>query len=244
MRTLLLLLILILPLSAQRFPPGALVSYKIPAAAGGGATSPAVESSSKATAVLGVNTITAAITTAGANRGLFAMIAQGNSSAGPQPVTSVLFNAIEAMTAIPAFVCTDGNFVHVQGYYLIAPSATTANVTVLLGATAGQLSLIVVSVTNMHQTSPLGTAVTNDAVGTTASAVASSAATEIVLSCVMTDAVTITVGTGTSLQEVENIETDTSHGVSWVTGAASVTPTWTLVDSQGWAMSVIPIKPP
>lgn len=245
MRTLLLLLILSLPLSAQRFPPGPLVSYKIPAAAAGGESlAPGVVSSAKATPILAGTTISVSISPSGANRGLFAFIGQGQNAAAPHAVTSVLFNTVESMTAIPAFVCTDGNFVHGQGYYLIAPSVATANVTVILTTPTAQISLIVVAVTNMHQTSPLGTAVTNDASGTTASVVASSATTEIVLDATFTDALTVTVGTGNSLQEVENIDSDTSHAASWVAGAASVTPSWTLVDSQSWVISAIPIKPP
>ncbi len=209
-------------------------------AAGGGATPPGIHSSGKQVPV-NAATISATAGPGGVNRGLFAFIGQGDPDP-PVAVTSVTFNTTETMTAIPSFSASDGSFVHVQGYYLAAPSVASASIVVVMAGTVEQLSLTFVAVTNMHQTVFLGTAVPANGSGTTASTTVSSATSEIVLCTVMTDAVTITVGTGTELQSNENIASDTSHGLSWVAGGTSITPTWTLVDSQGWAISAVGIK--
>jgi hypothetical protein len=177
---------------------------------------------------------------AGANRCLVVWVGQGRSGT-PQTINSVAINAVP-LAVVPSSAASDGNFVHIVAYYLVAPASGTFSISVTLSAAGDQLVAGSMSFSGVDQSVPLNTAVPNNGSGLTASTTCNSGTGEIVTCGVMTDSLNITVGTGTSRFELDSIGSDTSFGGSTATGGTTVTPTWTLDQSTAWAISAVSIR--
>lgn len=100
------------------------------------------------------NSISATITTAGANRILFAGV---HTAPNSDTVSSITHNGV-AMTTNPlGRICTNVYCVHV--FYLVAPATGLQTVTATLSGSTSNKSMTLISFTGAHQVSPLGTCV-------------------------------------------------------------------------------------
>ena len=127
--------------------------------------------------------------------------------------------------------------------YWIAPATGTHDV-VCTYTTGTYLVGIAVSLTGVHQTTPVGTFVKATATGATATVDASSAAGELVIDSLALDSNNApSVGAGqTQRASVDHASTALWGAVSTEPGAATVTMSWALT-SCPWVIVTVPIKP-
>ena len=133
-------------------------------------------------------------------------------------------------------------------WYLLNPPAGPSNIVVRTSAginiTAGAATF-----TNVNQTTPFGTAVTNSGTSTTASLGVSSAVGELVFNTVDADgddttSPTLTVGGGqTQIWQVDSSGSTRGVGGTKAGASGTVTNTWTLSSSENWASAGVSIKP-
>lgn len=198
----------------------------------------------------GGSSITIAHTVSGSERLLLVLIsAEDNANPNDMPVTGVTYNGV-SLTKINedrTDASPSGSADLVSSWYLIAPATGTHNVIVsYTGAIEGD-AVTVMSLTGVHQSSPID--VQN--VFKANSANPSNAVTTTVDNCLVVDVLTGS-GSGTSLtadasqterSSITNagqIRSATSSEAKAVAG--SVTMSWTMT-SQVWAQSVIGIAP-
>lgn len=224
-------------------PVQILMSLK-PVAAGGSA--PTYDNASSKASV-GVNTDTLSHTcgATGTDGIVLVFICQGQSGT-PIAINTITYNGV-TMTNIGSFASTDGNFCHVDGWYALAPATGAHDVvwTTVASASITQVATGAISLTGVNQSTPFGTPATNNgATAGPATVTISSSSSELVLTATMTDATTVTATTGTARWTQNNISSDTSASGSTTTGAASVSPAWTLGGSvdNGWTISAVGVK--
>ncbi|MEC5387334.1 DUF4347 domain-containing protein, partial [Uliginosibacterium sp. H3] len=141
-------------------------------------------------------------------------------------------------------VTDGGGIVTAELWYLKAPASGTKSIVVTLPTThefvAGATSFF-----NVNQTTPFGTAATNDGSGTTASVTASSASGEIVVAVAASrQNSSSSVGSGqTELWTEQNgtLSADAWGSTTSKAGAASVASSWTISSSE-WAATAVSLK--
>lgn len=219
--------------------PGALM----PMATAAGGSAPVVESSGSTNFVNNTAlTSTNIVTTSGANRCLFVHCAVGDSSFLVVGPTAMTYNGV-ALTKI--WQTNGTTFVRSDGWVLVNPATGANSLIVTYGATAAdQTCLIWVNLTGVNQTTPNDTAAVQGGSGTAPAVTVASAANDLVLCGVVTDAEnTLTVNVGTQILKVQNVGSDTDYGVSQIAGAASVSPSWT-TGSDNFAIGGASFNPP
>lgn len=217
------------------------IMVTIPAA--GGAANPGVESNFQTNTLdATLTTMTFSFTTAGANRLLFVCTGVGESSPNLYALTGVTYNGV-AFTKSWATNSTD--WVGSDGWYLVNPASGANTLVVTFGGSgADQRWVNAINITNVHQTVPVDTAATASGTSTAPSVVVTSAANDLVISSVSTDAEgTLTMTVGTQIAKTQNVGTDTDYGSAQSAGAATVTHTWT-TGLEDWAIGGVSINPP
>jgi hypothetical protein len=207
-----------------------------------GGSPPAVDAISDDTTA--VDTFTVSHTTSGTNRLMLVGV-----SLDPQDnevVSSVTYNGTP-LTLVGS--ATHSNDARVEIWQLVAPDTGTYDVIITFdmdlsyGAVAG-----VMTFTNVHQSTPLGTfAGANGAPpGFSATVNVSSAANELVFDTVSCETcTTLTVGAGqTEYWNLSQAGRSAMGAGSTEPGAATVTMSWTLGSEDYWAIGAVPIKPP
>ncbi len=189
------------------------------------------------------NLTTPAWTCAGSDRFLLAAMTWGASAA--QAYSEMRWGGAGGTLLTQVGTSLSDGWNHTAVARLIAP-ATGSNT--LYGAVNSQVDQMAIggaTWTGVHQTTPLGSPVTNTGVSGTATVDISSASGEVVVDAVATDAnVSITKDASqTIIWEQEAIANDTSDGQSYEAGAATVTMSWALSESTGWVIMAVAIKP-
>lgn len=158
-------------------------------------------------------------------------------------VSGVTYNGVAA-TAVPSGSATNGNYA-VYSYYLIAPATSSNTVSVSVSGGVYDVGVAAISLTGVHQSSPLGTAVTATGSSTTPSVNVSSAADEIVVDgLVIVHNGTLSVGAGqTSRWNAATGNGFIKQAGSTEGGTGTTTMSWTNSTSQDWATVGIPVKP-
>ncbi len=155
--------------------------------------------------------------------------------------TGVTYNGIPLTRIGNAFTGST----RIELWYLVNPSPGTNNVAVTLPSSvriaAGAASWI-----NVDQSNPLGTFVSATGNSATASVNVASAAGEIVVDMIgeSTGASNPTANVGAGQTELwKRSDASTVSGGSREPGVASVTMSWSLSVSGGWAIGVVPLRP-
>lgn len=186
------------------------------------------------------------VTTSGTDRYLACGIATQNNT---RFASSVVFNTTESMTKLGSRDFDNASLqAHAEYWYLINPTATTANATMTLnGATAVAFGCIPFS--NVNQTSPHGTPNDNGGSSALSTVDVVSALNELVL-----DVTSVRVGT-TGLTEgagqTNRVEKQSAAGAGNVTlamstepGASTTTMSWSVDDTtaKSWAVFAVSLK--
>ena len=202
-----------------------------------------VDSVSSAQVNTGQNSGTVSHTTSAGNDRLMIVGVSINND-DFETVTSVTYDGV-ALTLVGTEAQSDD--ARIEIWRLIAQPTGTANVVVNFSAGLDESAVFgVMTFTGVDQTTPLGTFVSNDGDSGTASVTASSTAGELVLDVVAAEnADALTAGSGQT--DRWNLSGNSSPNVfgagSTEPGAGSVTMSWSLQDSDDWAIGAVPIKP-
>lgn len=158
-------------------------------------------------------------------------------------VTGVTYNGV-ALTAVPGGSTNNGQY-YVTAWYVLAPDTGTHNIVVTMSGNVFDFGAGAISYTGVHQTVPLGTAVTATGTSTTPSVTVSSAADELVDDgLVIIHGDTLSVGAGqTQRWNAVAGSGFIKYAGSTEGGAASTTMSWSNTSSQTWAIVAVPIKP-
>lgn len=157
-------------------------------------------------------------------------------------VTGVTYNGV-ALTAVPSGSTNNGQY-YITAYYLVAPDTGTHDIVVTTTGSVFDFGAGAVSYTDVHQTIPLGTAVTATGTSTTPSVTVSSAADELVDDgLVIIHSGTLSVGAGQTQRWNAIAGGFIKYAGSTEGGAASTTMSWSNSSSQAWAIVAVPIKP-
>ncbi|MBV6523040.1 MAG: hypothetical protein MNPFHGCM_03207 [Gemmatimonadaceae bacterium] len=206
-------------------------------------------SSSSSTGLFSLRTLSWSHTigTTGTNRIL--IVSVGIRANNTQTVASVKWGTAP-MTRVGAV--TQGKNVRAELWYLVNPPTGTRTIAVALaGGKSGAMAGGAVSFTGVHQTTPLGTAVTKaQSASTAASLTVSSGAGQVVIDVAakQNSAETVTAGTGQtrhwvgqsgSLLGVDNVVASGSSKA----GATTMTMSWTASAARPWALVAVPLKP-
>lgn len=129
-------------------------------------------------------------------------------------------------------------------YYIVAPDTGTHDVVVSM---AGSVDVVATAVglTGINQSSPLANEIDAEGTSTTPSVTVSSAAGDWVLDCVTWDidgAASVTPGAGQTQLGQDTQGGNCGHAVSWKSGAASVTTSWTIGASKDWSIVGVSIN--
>lgn len=194
------------------------------------------------------STLSVSMTPAGTNRYMVCGVATQNNG---RTATSVVFNAAESLSLLDTHSTDDtgtSTQAHAEYWYIVNPSAVTANVVVTMNS-ATALSFGCVAFSDVDQTTPHGTPAEDGARTNTSSVTVTSATGEVVV-----DVTSIRVGT-TGITEgagqTNRVDRQSAAGVGNVTlgmsteaGAASVTMSWTVDDAtvKTWAVVAVSLK--
>lgn len=222
-----------------------MVSQKITSGGGGGDPT---FSALTVDGVGGTTTITVSHTVAAeSNRGIVAAVAHRRD--GLTDVSGINWvneGTPEPLTIVTSSQVTQGDTVF-ELWQLIAPSIGTHDMTATITGGNSTIVMIVVSVANVNQTTPLGTVAT--ATGTTSpitSTVGSIGATDLVIDFFVTEepAANIVVGVDQTLRLLDNTAGTMDHGCSTQPGSSGGVMTWTSATDMGnWAHIAIAFKP-
>lgn len=184
-----------------------------------------VVSDSVAASAAGTNTVTTGnLVIGGSNRVLYVFV--GNSDGTPQTVSSVTWNVAspEGLTQVHDTGTT--NFIRVEVWRKIAPTAATDNVTVTLAGSTTAVVVVAVAVEDIDQATPNGTIVNTTGTGSGDSSLAvSSAVGKLALDFLYRLTDNASVGAGqTQLESL--FQTEGNGSSSTEAGAATNTFTW------------------
>lgn len=151
------------------------------------------------------------------------------------------------MTAVTngAAVTGSGYLCFITTFYLVAPATGSNTVSVTPSGGLFDFGACAISLSDVHQTVPLGTAANATGYDTTPTVTVSSATGELVVDgLVIMNSGTLTVGAG----QTQRWNTPTANAFiryagSTESGAASTTMSWSNSSSQTWAIVAVPIKP-
>lgn len=182
--------------------------------------------------------------TVAAGSDLFLLVSVGWYNAqGARTVSGVTWNGT-AMTAVPSSTVATSGAHNVQLWYLINPATGAHTVTVTMSGNDDLLFVGVSSWSGVHQTAPLGTAVTNTGTSTTGQVTLSSAADEYVAGCITHEAIFASDFSTSDTELYEQFDNTTNlHSGAYSVGSASVSLDWLGGKNAEWAASGVPIKP-
>lgn len=187
----------------------------------------------------GAGPFTWAHTCSGADRLLRVTVSHFDSN---DAVTDITYNGV-ALTAVPSGATTNGQY-WITAYYLIAPDTGTHDIVVTVSGNVFDFGAGAISYNDVHQTVPLGTAVTATGTSTTPTVDVSSAADELVDDgLVIIHSGTLSVGAGQTQRWNAIAGGFIKYAGSTEGGAASTTMSWSNSSSQAWAIVAVPIKP-
>ncbi len=203
---------------------------------------PAVDSIST-TSSSGPGPFTWSHTCAGSDRLLLLFVAHYHSS---NTISSASYNGV-SMTAVTngAAVTGSGYLCFITTFYLVAPATGSNTVSVTPSAGLFDFGACAISLSDVHQTVPLGTAANATGYDTTPTVTVSSATGELVVDgLVIMNSGTLTVGAGqTQRWNAPTANAFIRYAGSTESGAASTTMSWSNSSSQTWAIVAVPIKP-
>lgn len=214
---------------------------------GGGSQTVTYDTSAKSTFTAASATASISITVgANANKVLYVFAGVGDGTLANRTVDSVSSSVNGAFTAVSSGLADDGNFMHLESWKLVNPTAGahTITVTYVPSGTAEQVLAFAISLYNVDQTTPNGTpTVVNGSVASTApTAAVTLAANEMAIGAIATDSgPVLSVTTGTERQVTQNVAGDTAYSLASNTGSGSVSITWA-TGSEAYALVVIPVK--
>ena len=164
-------------------------------------------------------------------------------------ITSITFGGVALEKAADAD--DGGNRCAAEVWYLVNPSATTADLVVTCSS-ARRIQWVAYCLTGVSQGTPVGTGATATGNDTTPTVAVSSAAGELVIDAVAALAdtdlyptLTLTVGAGQTQTDQGLASSGTPAvlgGSSREAGASSVTMSWTLSTTTRWAIAAVPFK--
>jgi hypothetical protein len=199
------------------------------------------------TSVLSFTTGTCSAT--GSNRLALMCGAFGNVSAALEQDTDASYGASTATLVNRQPPTVEGGSGAVL-YQVLGAAVTTGSQTATItfnGFVRGAIG--VMTFTNVHQTTPLGSPAANQGVGTSASISVSSAANELVADCLlMGDPLSVTAGAGQTPPKWTQT-TDTGGGLDYLgggstkVGIASTVMSWSQANPHDWALIGVSIKP-
>jgi hypothetical protein len=210
--------------STADFAPHGRIHIKRPA--------PQVDTVTTATSTSGSMTIQH--TVGGTDRLLVVGVSQGNVSA---PVASLTYGG-QALTLRGTESAAPPR---IELWYLVNPPVGTANVELTFSGSPSDGSIVgVMSLTNVHQTSPFGAFVSKSGKGT-ASVDVTSAEGELVVDVLAKDT-TVTPASGSGQTQRWNVPFSNALGaLSTKPGAKTVTMSWW--NDDDWAIGAVPVKP-
>ncbi|MFT3736518.1 MAG: DUF4347 domain-containing protein [Rhodocyclaceae bacterium] len=196
--------------------------------------------SSSATDTTGSTTLTWAHTVAAGSDG---MLVVEIASRYNTDATSVTYGGV-ALTKLSSV--TSGGVVTAEIWYLLSPTAGSANVVVTIGGSAHEFVAGASNFFGVDQTTPFGTAVTKTGSGTSVSQAVTSVSGDIVIDVMatrqQTDATPEPGGTVLWTQSVDTGSADPTGGSSYKTATGtSTTMTWS-IDSAEYAFVGVAIK--
>lgn len=158
-------------------------------------------------------------------------------------VISMTYNGVE-MTLVPDTGEYNGQYYCVM-YYLVAPATGSNTVSISTSDQVYDIGIGVISLTGVHQSVPLGTALQTTGTSTTPSVTVSSAADELVVDalCINNNGALAVHASQTSRWNATTGNAFIKYAGSTEVGAASTTMSWTNGTSQNWSMAAVPIKP-
>jgi len=182
------------------------------------------------------SSITVSHTTSGTDR----LMLVGISAQGTAPVVSGVTYGGVTLSLVGSY--GSGTWIAFWIYKLLAPVSQTANVVVSFSSSPNYGGVVsVMTFTGVDQNNPLGTFVSANGYGTTASVTVSSATDELVFDT-MDSPSSPTVGADqTQRWNLSGYGGQYGAG-STEPGAASVTMSWTIAE-QSWVIGAVPIKP-
>ena len=190
---------------------------------------------------LGDGVVSLTHTASGADRAAFAGVASGDDH---KLTTSVTYGGT-TMTEMWDVAATDpkpGS----SGHYLIAPPTTAATVTATMAGSVEELGLGVISMTGVHQTTPVGTSAMANATNSTPTVTVADVGTDdLVVDNMMTDdGGVITVGANqTQRWQTNGIAGDWTHAGSTQIGSLGGVMSWTHSGSFPWRIGAVAFKP-
>ena len=182
-----------------------------------------------------------AFTVAGTNRLIWVGVA--TESGTDCLTTSVVRNTTETFTEeFDLVTAPSGNETHVSGHHFIAPATGSYSIVVTVAATQESVSAGAVSLTDVHQTDPVGTPVTASGTGTTPTVtVTGTTADELVIDAVSTiNAAALTAGADQTSRWEQ--EADGASGCSTQPGDTSGGVMSWSISSTNWAIGAVPLR--
>lgn len=234
-------LLLALTLFADR--RSMLFSRVPPAAGGGGAGSPAVESfGSTNWGAWSTQLSTNIVTCSGSGRALFVFSGKGSSDATTFAVTNITYNGV-ALTRLLS--TNDGAWTSCTLWYLVNPASGANALVINANAHSGtQNYLAWVNVTNANQSTTVGTAVANSGSGTAPSVTLAADTGDLMIAGVSTDSqASLSAATGAFVTSILNVESDIAFGISTNAGGVSVAMSYTTA-ADGYSVGGVAIKKP
>lgn len=182
-----------------------------------------------------------------ANRVLLVGHAAWDSTAGDSLIAGVTWNgSATGWASVLTRLITSGTD-RASLWRLIAPTATTASVVVTATATTAEFGANVLSAYDVHQTTPLGTAVGGDGLATPATVTVGSVGVDDLLydtTYYSSSAVSATVGADQTSRAVGTLSGFSQILVSTQPGTAGGVMSWTLGGSSvEWVQCAVAIKP-
>ena len=209
-------------------------------------------SHTESTDTANVSSITFAVTVpAGTDRGMLVCVHERSSStSATNAVTGMVFNGTQSLAKVRDDSRVGGGYrgLRTEGWYLAAPTVTTANLVTTFAGVNAQASVSVELVTGMTQTSPIDSHA--GAQGETASptvTITTVADNAAILDCAMGEADGgLTVGAGQTTQMDRVLGATIGVGVSTVipkTPAGSEVMNWTQTGLFAWVTSTFSVVP-
>lgn len=227
-----------LPLNGQW---AAVLAGRTPVAAG---STVAIDTTAKAGGASPSITSVVTITVNGANSNRCLVVVAGAGDpdgTGHRVITGVNSVLGGAFTKITGTEVASSDWVGGSGWYLLAPANGSHVITVTYTNTCDQTDAFALSLYNVDQSTPFGTAATATAISGTASGSVTLGSDDLLVAFICTDAAALTNTVGTRAQYDANVGGDTSFEAGTNTGTGSIAYTSTLT-SDDWVWIGIPVN--
>ena len=175
------------------------------------------------------------------NKCLLVFGGAGDATAAERVITGVSSSLDDALTAVPSSSIASSDWVTASAWYKVNPTVGTHTITITYTNVVDQGDGFALSLYNVNQSTPFGTAVTATGISTTATGSATLASTEMLCACICTDAAALTNTVGTRKQYDANVGSDTTFEMGTNTGTGSIAYTSTL-SSDDWVWCGVPVK--